>query len=161
MFKQTIDVEYSKQSGNQSNLIDESNLKTIKLLDVNYEQILNDNANSCQSSDKNKLRRFNSIPKQKRRRNLRPLKISEEPDDETRSLISDSTLIPIDEFQSSKYINSATSVSQYFPGYDLFSFLSSRQFVQANDELERENAHFKISEAIIGTIEQVNIILLM
>lgn len=47
----------------------------------------------------------------------------------------------------------------YFPrpaeGQSLFSFLSSGQFSRANAELDRENAHFNISEAMIAAIEQV------
>ncbi|KAK3925173.1 Run domain Beclin-1-interacting and cysteine-rich domain-containing protein [Frankliniella fusca] len=47
----------------------------------------------------------------------------------------------------------------YFPrpveGQSLFSFLSSGQFSRANAELDRENAHFSISEAMISAIEQV------
>lgn len=47
----------------------------------------------------------------------------------------------------------------YFPkptkGQSLLSFLSSSQFARANAELDRENAHFKISEAIISAMEQI------
>ncbi|KAK2580933.1 hypothetical protein KPH14_006000 [Odynerus spinipes] len=47
----------------------------------------------------------------------------------------------------------------YFPrpveGQSLTSFLSSAQFSKANAELDRENAHFSISEAMIAAIEQV------
>ena len=47
----------------------------------------------------------------------------------------------------------------YFPrpieGQSLFSFLTSGQFSRANAELDRENAHFRISEATIAAIEQV------
>jgi hypothetical protein len=47
----------------------------------------------------------------------------------------------------------------YFPrpkkGQSLTSFLSSAQFARANAELDRENAHFSISEAMIAAIEQV------
>ncbi|RLU20784.1 hypothetical protein DMN91_007398 [Ooceraea biroi] len=48
----------------------------------------------------------------------------------------------------------------YFPrpaqGQSLTSFLSSAQFSRAHDaELDRENAHFSICEAIIAAIEQV------
>lgn len=128
---------------------------------VNYEQLLNDNidTNNCQLSDENKSFSLNSISKQKKRQTkwfTLPLKILEESDDETCSLISDRTLIPYDESPSSKHTYMSSSVSEYFPGQDLFRYLSSGQFVQANDELERENAHFIISEVIIGTIEQVN-----
>lgn len=161
--KQTVDAEYSNLGQSSSfdtiKATDDSDLKTTKLLDVNYEQLLNDNinANSCQLSDENKS--HGSVPKQKRRRTkfTLPLKIVEEPDDETRSLISDRTLIPYDELSSSKYLNNPALVYEYFPGQDLFKYLSSGQLVQANDELERENAHFKISEVIIGFIEQVRI----
>lgn len=48
----------------------------------------------------------------------------------------------------------------FFPkptqGQSLTSFLSSGLFSQANAELDRENAHFSISEAIIAAIEQVS-----
>lgn len=48
----------------------------------------------------------------------------------------------------------------YFPrpkeGQSLTSFLSSAQFARGNAELDRENAHFSISEAMIAAIEQVN-----
>jgi len=125
-------------------------------LDVNYEQLLNDNENL------NKHRILNSdLPKRTKRRSklfTLPLKILEESDDDTRSNISESrTLIPYDEFPPSKYVGTFGLVSSYFPDQDLFKFLSSGQFLQANAELDRENAHFKISEAIIGTIEQVSI----
>ncbi|XP_054282371.1 run domain Beclin-1-interacting and cysteine-rich domain-containing protein-like isoform X2 [Macrosteles quadrilineatus] len=47
----------------------------------------------------------------------------------------------------------------YFPrptqGQSLASFLSSGQFAGAKAELDRENAHFAISEAMIAAIEQV------
>lgn len=128
-----------------------------KLLDVNYEQLLQDNNNS------NKHQLLNSdLPKRNKRRSkffTLPLKILEESDDDTRSNISDGsrTLIPYDEFPPSKCVGSFGLVSSYFPDQDLFKFLSSGQFLQANAELDRENAHFKISEAIIGTIEQVSI----
>lgn len=39
-------------------------------------------------------------------------------------------------------------------GQSLTSFLRSKLF--ANAELDRENAHFAVSEAIIAAIEQVN-----
>lgn len=126
-----------------------------KLLDVNYEQLLHDN------DDSNKHQLLSSdLPKQNKRRSKLfklPLKILEESDDDTRSNISDGsrTLIPYDEFPPSKYVGTFGLVSSYFPDQDLFKFLSSGQFLQANAELDRENAHFKISEAIIGTIEQI------
>lgn len=47
----------------------------------------------------------------------------------------------------------------YFPkpqkGQSLMSFLSSSQFSRANAELDRENAHFSISEAIISAMERI------
>lgn len=47
----------------------------------------------------------------------------------------------------------------YFPkptkGQSLLSFLTSSQFARANAELDRENAHFSISEAIISAMEQI------
>lgn len=47
----------------------------------------------------------------------------------------------------------------YFPkptkGQSLLSFLTSSQFTRANAELDRENAHFSISEAIISALEQI------
>lgn len=47
----------------------------------------------------------------------------------------------------------------FFPrpskGQSLTSFLSSGQFSHANAELDRENAHFSISEAMIAVIEQI------
>ncbi|XP_014615153.1 PREDICTED: run domain Beclin-1 interacting and cysteine-rich containing protein [Polistes canadensis] len=47
----------------------------------------------------------------------------------------------------------------FFPrpieGQSLTSFLSSAQFSKANAELDRENAHFSISEAMIAAIEQI------
>lgn len=128
-----------------------------KLLDVNYEQLL------CDNDDSNKHQLLNSnFPKRNKRRSklfTLPLKILEESDDDTRSNISDGsrTLIPYDEFPHSKYVGTFGLVSSYFPDQDLFKFLSYGQFLQANAELDRENAHFKISEAIIGTIEQVSI----
>lgn len=35
------------------------------------------------------------------------------------------------------------------------SFLTSSQFSRANAELDRENAHFNISEAMISAMEQI------
>ena len=50
----------------------------------------------------------------------------------------------------------------FFPrpteGQSIQSFLSSGQF-SSNVELDRENAHFSISEAMISAIEQVHILL--
>ncbi|XP_076242602.1 run domain Beclin-1-interacting and cysteine-rich domain-containing protein rubicon isoform X2 [Calliopsis andreniformis] len=47
----------------------------------------------------------------------------------------------------------------YFPrpveGQSLTSFLTSAQFSRANAELDRENAHFSVCEAMIAAIEQV------
>ncbi|XP_053982017.1 run domain Beclin-1-interacting and cysteine-rich domain-containing protein isoform X2 [Hylaeus anthracinus] len=47
----------------------------------------------------------------------------------------------------------------YFPrpieGQSLTSFLASAQFFRANAELDRENAHFSVSDAMIAAIEQV------
>lgn len=47
----------------------------------------------------------------------------------------------------------------FFPkpvkGQTLTSFLSSSQFSRTNAELDRENAHFSISEAMIAAIEQI------
>lgn len=47
----------------------------------------------------------------------------------------------------------------YFPrpalGQSLTSFLSSEQFSRASAELDRENAHFSICEAMISAIEQM------
>nr|XP_023021367.1 run domain Beclin-1-interacting and cysteine-rich domain-containing protein-like [Leptinotarsa decemlineata] len=40
-------------------------------------------------------------------------------------------------------------------GQSLLSFLTSGQFARANAELDRENAHFSISEAIISAMEQI------
>lgn len=40
-------------------------------------------------------------------------------------------------------------------GQSLTSFLQSGQFSRANSELERENAHFSVSEAMISAIEQI------
>lgn len=40
-------------------------------------------------------------------------------------------------------------------GQSLTSFLQSAQFSRANTELERENAHFSVSEAMISAIEQI------
>lgn len=48
----------------------------------------------------------------------------------------------------------------FFPrpkqGQSLASFLSSGQFAGARAELDRENAHFAISEAMISAVEQVS-----
>lgn len=40
-------------------------------------------------------------------------------------------------------------------GQSLTSFLQAAQFSRANTELERENAHFSVSEAMISAIEQI------
>jgi hypothetical protein len=49
----------------------------------------------------------------------------------------------------------------FFPrpveGQSLTSFLSSGQFSRPSAELDRENAHFRISEAMIAAIEQVSV----
>lgn len=49
----------------------------------------------------------------------------------------------------------------FFPrpteGQSLMSFLSSGQFSRPSAELDRENAHFSISEAMIAAIEQVGV----
>lgn len=136
---------------------------TPKLLDVNYEQLLNDNVDSIKHQLLNEKTLFyhSNLSKRIKRQSKMftlPKRILEESDDDTRSNISDGskTLIPYDEFPPSKYTGTPGLISSYFPGQDLFKFLSSGQFVQANAELDRENAHFKISEAIIGTIEQVS-----
>lgn len=136
-----------------------------ELLDVNYEQLLNDNDNVDSNRHENKTNYHSNLPKRIKRRSklfTLPLKILEESDDDTRSIISEGskTLIPNEEFPPSKYTGTSGLVSTFFPGQDLFKFLSSGQFVQANAELDRENAHFKMSEAIIGTIEQVSNLLL-
>lgn len=143
--------------------VQSESISASELLDVNYEQLLNDNMDSNKHNflHKNKLYNHSNFPKRIKRRSkffTLPLKILEESDDDTRSNISDGsrTLIPYDEFQPTKFTGSSGLVSTYFPGQDLFKFLSSGQFVPANAELDRENAHFKISEAIIGTIEQVS-----
>jgi len=150
--------DYSLYSIHQAATIeDTAQVLLPKILDVNYEQLLHDNNVS------NKHQLLNSdLPKRIKRRSklfTLPLKILEESDDDTRSNISDGsrTLIPYDEFQPSKYMGTFGLVSSYFPDQDLFKFLSSGKFLQANAELDRENAHLKISEAIIGTIEQVSI----
>lgn len=48
---------------------------------------------------------------------------------------------------------------RFFPrpvqGQTLTSFLTSSQFTRANAELDRENAHFSISEAMISAMEQI------
>lgn len=141
-----------------------TDILTPKLLDVNYEQLINDNvdSNKHQLLNENTLYKHSNLSKRVKRQSklfTLPLKILEESDDDTRSNISDGsrTLIPYDEFPPSKYTGTPGLISSYFPGQDLFKFLSSGQFVQANAELDRENAHFKISEAIIGTIEQVSV----
>lgn len=41
------------------------------------------------------------------------------------------------------------------PGQSIMSFLTSGVFSQMNAELDRENAHFNISEAMIAALEQV------
>lgn len=152
--------EHSSRSITMDNPEDVS----LKLLDVNYEQLLNENIDLSKhqvKSNENKLSNHNNSFKRKKRRSklFSPsLKILEESDDDTRSNISDGsrTLIPYDEMPSSTYMGKSGLVSRYFPGQDLFKCLFYGQFVQANAELDRENAHFNISEAIIGTIEQVS-----
>lgn len=135
-----------------------------KVLDVNYEQLLNDDIDSNKHSSLNinidKKLNPRNLPRRVRRKSklfTLPLRTLEESDADTLSNISDGskTLTPYDEFTPSKFMGISGLESTYFPGQDLFKFLSSGQFVQANAELDRENAHFKISEAIIGTIEQV------
>lgn len=154
----------------QSMSADNSNVSLPELLNINYEQLINDNvdSNDCDFLNENKLNIncYDSSKQLKRRSRLLtlPLRTLEESDrdDDTLSIISDGsrTLIPYDEFPSSDRTRVSGLVPEYFPGQDLFRFLSSGQFVQANAELDRENAHFKISEAIIGTIEQVSTYLL-
>lgn len=47
----------------------------------------------------------------------------------------------------------------YFPrpikGQTLTAFLTSSQFARSNAELDRENAHFSVSEAVISAMEQI------
>ncbi|XP_050438245.1 run domain Beclin-1-interacting and cysteine-rich domain-containing protein isoform X2 [Adelges cooleyi] len=132
-----------------------------KLLDVNYEQLVNENVefNKYQLSNEGILYNYNNLPKRKKRRAkftlpLRTLDESDDDDDKSKNSDGSRTLIPYDEIPP-KYLESPGLLPQYFPGQDLFKFLSSGQFVQANAELNRENAHFNISEVIIGTIEQI------
>lgn len=159
-----VSDDYTSNYFNKKMTIEKSDVLLPKLLDVNYEQLLNDNVESNKNSSSNgeKLHNFSNLPRRTKRRSklfTLPLRILEESDDDTQSIISDGsrTLIPYDEFPPSKFMGVSGLGSTYFPGQDLFKFLSSGQFVQANAELDRENAHFTISEAIIGTIEQVNI----
>lgn len=149
--------------------VDSSDVSLPELLNINYEQLINDNvdSNDCDFLNENKLNiNCSDSSKQLKRSRLftLPLRTLEESDrdDDSLSIISDGskTLIPYDEFPSSNRVRMSGLVPEYFPGQDLFRFLSSGQFVQANAELDRENAHFKISEAIIGTIEQVGSYLL-
>lgn len=50
------------------------------------------------------------------------------------------------------------NIYRFFPrpskGQSLSEFLTSGQFARANAELDRENAHFSISEAMIAAVEQ-------
>lgn len=147
--------------------VDKSNMIPPKLLNVDYEQLINENIESNKNNVlyEDKVLKLGNFPRQTKRRTKLfklPLRTLEESDDDTRSNISDGsrTLIPYDEFTPSKFMGVSGFRSTYFPGQDLFKFLSSGQFVQANAQLDRENAHFKISEAIIGTIEQASIQLL-
>lgn len=41
------------------------------------------------------------------------------------------------------------------PGQSLIGFLSSKEFNKQHAALDRENAHFSVSEAIIGVFTQV------
>lgn len=41
------------------------------------------------------------------------------------------------------------------PGQSIMSFLSSGAFTRTNAELDRENAHFSVAEALIAVLEQV------
>lgn len=143
--------------------VDKANIFPPKLLDVDYEQLINENIdpNKNHVLNENKILNHGNFPRRTKRRSklfTLPLQTLEESDDDTRSNISDGsrTLIPYDEFTPSKFMGVSGFRSTYFPGQDLFKFLSSGQFVQANAQLDRENAHFKISEAIIGTIEQAS-----
>lgn len=133
-----------------------------ELLDVNYEQLVKEDCelNKYQLSNNEKMYNYDTLKKRKKRRAkftlpLRTLDESDDDDDRSRNSDGSRTLVLHDETQSSKLINSPKLVSQYFPGHDLFKFLSSGKFAQANAELDRENAHFTISEVIIATIEQV------
>lgn len=54
--------------------------------------------------------------------------------------------------------NSSMSLGSFpkpTPGQSIMSFLTSGAFSQMTTELERENAHFNISEAMIAAFEQV------
>lgn len=44
------------------------------------------------------------------------------------------------------------------PGQSIMSFLSSGVFTRTNAELDRENAHFSVAEALIAVLEQVRTI---
>ncbi|XP_050529369.1 run domain Beclin-1-interacting and cysteine-rich domain-containing protein isoform X2 [Daktulosphaira vitifoliae] len=149
------DISNSNSSINTENVQSE-------LLIVNYEQLVKENSelNKYQLSNDGKMYNYSTLRKRKKRRAkfslpLRTLDESDDDDNWSKNSDGSRTLVLHDEAQSSKFIESPKLVSQYFPGHDLFKFLSSGKFAQANAELSRENAHFTISEVIIATIEQI------
>lgn len=65
------------------------------------------------------------------------------------SILDDTSIEPIHQNNSNDY------PTKPWQGQSLTSFLQAAQFARANTDLERENAHFSISEAMISAIEQV------
>lgn len=65
------------------------------------------------------------------------------------SILDDTSIEPIRQSNPNDY------PTKPWQGQSLTSFLQAAQFARANTDLERENAHFSISEAMISAIEQV------
>ncbi|CAH0382427.1 unnamed protein product [Bemisia tabaci] len=116
-----------------------------------------------------------NLYKKNHKKNQRPLnlpnRIWEESDDDTNSIYSDklsfssySTLSSNvtqkksfleDAGKSIKHMKSGYSFPKPAQGQSLFSFLASSPFGKGDAELDRENAHFSVSDAMIAAIEQV------
>lgn len=120
---------------------------------------------------------FKSTPKHKRRRRSSffklPFRIWEESDDECSSICSEDlkTLVNASPklTRRKSFIENGGNITlplsfgsftKPSPGQSIMSFLSSGVFTNNYAELDRENAHFHVSEALIAALEQVNNILI-
>lgn len=111
-------------------------------------------------------------PKRKRRVSFLklPFQIWESSDDElsncsddTKTLVQNNAISETDGRKKSFIENGGNialpmTIGSYpkpSPGQSIMSFLSSGAFTRTNAELDRENAHFSVAEALIAVLEQV------
>ncbi|XP_065203100.1 run domain Beclin-1-interacting and cysteine-rich domain-containing protein-like isoform X2 [Planococcus citri] len=112
-----------------------------------------------------------STPKHKRRRRSSffklPFRIWEESDDESPSMCSEDTKTLVNPSpkltRRKSFIENGGNITlplcvgsftKPSPGQSIMSFLSSGVFTNTYAELDRENAHFHVSEALIAALEQ-------